>query len=72
MGSGPVAWSPNGRYRLSALAYEGVTVWDAGSGDEALTFSGQWGGVSTVAWSPDSRSIAFGGGLEKMVEVWEL
>lgn len=29
-------------------------------------------GVSTVAWSPASQSIAFGGGLEKMGEVWEL
>jgi WD40 repeat protein len=35
-----------------------VKVWDAGTGQEALTLKGHASGVSGVAWSPDGSRLA--------------
>ena len=54
------AWSPNGKYIVSAArgADDTVQVWDAVTGNNFLTHRGQTEGVNAVAWSPDSKQIA--------------
>jgi len=68
---GPIAWSPDGKYLLSDQGNGEVIVWDASSG-EVLSSYDQYGGAAPVAWSPDGKCIAFGKGLEKTVEVWDI
>jgi WD40 repeat protein/serine/threonine protein kinase len=67
-GSGScVAWSPDGT-RLASGGMNGVTIWDASTGKEALT-RGK-GDVNGVAWSPDGSRLgcAYRDGT---VSVWD-
>ena len=56
-----VAYSPDGKRVVSASAYAGtVQVWDAATGQEALSFKGSTGQVHSVAFSPDGKRIVAG------------
>jgi WD40 repeat protein len=47
-----------------------VKVWDATSGQEALTLPGHTGGVWSVAFSPDGQRLA-SVSREGTVKVWD-
>ena len=61
-----LAFSPDGRQLAAATGYlnQGVVVWDAAAGTKIRTLAG---GSGRVAYSPDGKFVATGGGL---VELW--
>jgi WD40 repeat protein len=65
-----VAYSPDGRRIASASSDGTVKVWEAATGQEALTFRGHTGGVTGVAYSPDGRRLA-SAGIDNTVKVWD-
>jgi dipeptidyl aminopeptidase/acylaminoacyl peptidase len=71
-GVSSVAFSRDGR-RIASAGVDGtVRVWDAATGQEALTLRGHPGGVTSVAFSPDGRRIASGGDQsDPTVRVWD-
>jgi hypothetical protein len=64
-----VVYSPVGR-RLASASPDGVRVWDAATGQEALTLRGHTRTVNCVAYSPDGRRLASGGD-DETVRVWD-
>jgi WD40 repeat protein len=67
MGVDAVAWSPDGG-RLASSAYVGVMLWDAATGQEALTLPGPstGGGGGDLAWSPSGARLAVAGDDRKI------
>ncbi len=65
-----VAWSPDGQRIASGWADNTVKVWDALTGDHALTFRGHSKEVLAVNWSPNGKRIA-SGSLDETVQVWD-
>lgn len=69
------AWSPDGRW-LAWGAEDGTTrVWDVSTGqvilsEEALMY--RHSGVRSLAWSPDSQSLASSMVGEKEIKIWEI
>jgi WD40 repeat protein/serine/threonine protein kinase len=56
-----VCWSPEGKRLASGNGYA-VTVWDASSGQEAVTLKGHINRVQSVTFSPDGKRLASAGG----------
>jgi WD40 repeat protein len=52
------AFSPDGTRIATGGTDAAVKVWDAATGQEAITPSGQSGAVTGVAFSPDGRTLA--------------
>jgi WD40 repeat protein len=53
-----VAFSPDGTRLVSAGADGLAKIWDVATGVELMTLSGHTDSLHSVAWSPDSRTIA--------------
>ena len=65
-----VAFSPDGT-RLASAGYDStVRVWDAATGQEALTLKGHTGEVKSVAFSPDGTRLASASD-DGTVKVWD-
>jgi serine/threonine protein kinase len=78
-----VAWSPDGKYLISAIAWspDGTYLAFGSAGAVVVRETAQWSSsyaisgpvqmVNTVAWSPDSKRIASAGYLDPRVQVWD-
>ena len=65
-----VASSPDGRRIVSGSWGNTVKVWDAATGEVALSLKGHTSGVNSVAFSPDGKRIV-SGSKDKTVKVWD-
>jgi WD40 repeat protein len=51
------AYSPDGRWIVTAGADDTARVWNAGSGQQKMVLKGHTASVSSAAYSPDGRWI---------------
>lgn len=66
-----VAWSPDGRFLLTASRDRTLALWDASSGERVRVMEGHDGGATSVAFSPDG-ALALSGSQDKSVILWEV
>ena len=69
-----VAYSPDGRYVVTASFDKTLKLWDAATGAEIKTFGGQAGHQNLVlaaAFSPDGRLIA-SGASDNTAKIWDV
>jgi WD40 repeat protein len=65
-----VAFSPDGRFALSASANGDVRLWDTGTGTAVRSFEGSAEGIEAAAYSSDGRYV-MAGGFGHSVRVWD-
>jgi ribosome assembly protein 4 len=66
-----VAYSPDGRWVLSASFDKSVKVWDGATGAFVATLRGHVGPVYQVAWSADSR-LAVTASRDSTLKLWDV
>jgi len=57
-GTGPVAFSPDGKTLTSGGNDRTVKLWDVATGEKLLTLEGYRGAVRFAAFSPDGKTLA--------------
>ncbi len=68
-----VAWSPDSLLLTSGGDDGYIYIWDTTSGRLLKRFVGHYGGVKSVAWSPDGARLASVGGSEGgELKVWDV
>jgi WD40 repeat protein len=68
-----VAFTPDGRFAVSASWDKTLIVWDVGSGERVRTLTGHSGIVKDVAVTPDGRQVVSAGDRwDPVVRVWDL
>ena len=65
-----VAYSPDGKLIFTG-SHDSVQLWDAATGLQLRHFSGSFGAVSAVAFSPDGQS-ALSASFDNAVRLWDL
>jgi WD40 repeat protein len=66
-----VAYSPDGKYLVSAGAEDPLLLWDATSGKLLKKIPAGSGGILSLAFFPDSKRV-FLGGMGGQASVWDL
>ncbi len=54
-----------------AAADATIRIWDTATGKHLHTLEGHLAGVSTIAWSPDSKTLASGSD-DKAIRLWDV
>jgi WD40 repeat protein len=57
-----VALAPNGKFVAAGIRYSGVRVWDLETNREIASFQAHAGETWAVAFTPDGKTLASGGG----------
>ena len=71
--SGPVnsaAWSPFGRYIVTAGEDDTARIWEAESGEEVRVLGGHTAAVNTAFWSPDGTLIVTAS-TDFSIRIWD-
>lgn len=69
--AGSISWNPNGNH-LAIASENRVTVWDTTTGTLIETLPDAPIPITTIAWSPDGKSLAESIGEELDRESWEV
>ena len=66
-----IAISSDGRTLASSSGtVEMIKFWDVNKGQEVRTLAGHPGGISTIVFSPDGKTLASGGD-DKLIKLWD-
>jgi eukaryotic-like serine/threonine-protein kinase len=70
-GSGPVVWSPDGKYLAASTNSGLVCVWDVMTGETLAGYTGHANLVNALDWSPDGTRLASGGD-DGTIQIWQV
>jgi WD40 repeat protein len=69
--AGAVAFSPDGRFVLTAEADKTAALWEVQTGQAVRRFAGHAGSIYALAFSPDGRFALTGSG-DKTARLWDV